>query len=253
MCAVWGFIARNYSRPRINTLKRIVEANISRGPHAFGFAWIDHEDRIHMFKQTGRLTDDLAILALAANARMLIGHLRYATHGSPADNMNNHPHPSDGGWIVHNGIIQNDRELVEDHNLSPLSQCDSELLGLLIERGEGALTRRCIEAVKLAKGKLATLGLWTRPNALLAVRRGNPLHVAETAEGLYLATLASGLPGNAKEVADNSATAYSFKNTGALHVHVQTFASESSDNVSSYRGRGWHPRIGGEAEEYHGG
>jgi len=253
MCAVFGFIARNYRRPRLDTLKSIVESNINRGPHAFGFAWIDHEDRIHMFKQTGRLADDMGVLAMAANARMLIGHLRYATHGDPRDNMNNHPHPSDGGWIVHNGIIQNNRELVEARNLSPLSDCDSELLGLLIEQADGALSRRCIESTRLTTGNLAMLGLWTRPNALMMVRRGNPLHTAETAEGLYIATLRTGLPGNVKEVADNSVTAYSFKNTGALHGHVQTFAADSRADFSGYRGRGWHPRCGSEGSRYTGG
>lgn len=255
MCAIFGFIARNYRRPNIKTLKSIVEGNISRGPHAFGFAWIDHEDRIHMFKQTGRLTDDLAILAMAANARMLIGHLRYATHGDPSNNMNNHPHPSDGGWIVHNGIVENHRELIADENLCPLSHCDSELIGLLIARegNQGGLMRRCIDAARATTGRLATLGLWSRPNALVAVRRGNPLHTADAPEGTYLATLAEGLPSTPKLIADNSATAYTYRNTGAIHVTIQTFAADKSDYLSGYRARGWHPRCGSEGPGYRGG
>jgi hypothetical protein len=48
-----------------------------------------------------RVSDHLGLLQMAADARMLIGHCRWATQGDPADNINNHPHAADGGWIVH--------------------------------------------------------------------------------------------------------------------------------------------------------
>lgn len=49
----------------------------------------------------------------ARGALALIGHCRWATHGSPADNRNNHPHPAGRGWIVHNGVVFNHGELAE--------------------------------------------------------------------------------------------------------------------------------------------
>jgi glucosamine 6-phosphate synthetase-like amidotransferase/phosphosugar isomerase protein len=203
MCAIFGFIAKADRSPRIETLAAIARGNIVRGPHAFGFAWIDDHGRLHCYKQTGRVTDHLGVLALARNARMLVGHLRYATHGDYTDNINNHPHPADGGWLVHNGVVHNYRDLVREKRLWPVSECDSEALGLLIERASGTLRERTAKAIKLTDGNLAMLGLWSRPATMIAARRGNPLHTAEASEGLYLATLASGLPGRPREVADN--------------------------------------------------
>lgn len=177
MCAIFGFIARRESDdPKasvrhfdVHTLHGIIRANLPRGPHASGFAWIDGRGRLRMFKQAGRLTDHLPILRMAADARLLIGNLRYATHGDPRDNLNNHPHPVDGGWLVHNGVIRNHAELVRRHELSPVSKCDTEVLGLLTEcvdeingaRRRGRLWRMG-RAAALCEGALAALSLWSR-------------------------------------------------------------------------------------------
>lgn len=203
MCAIFGFVSRSQQPPRLESLAAIVRANVVRGPHAFGFAWIDSAGRLRMFKQTGRMTDHLGALAMARDARMLVGHLRYATHGDYDNNLNNHPHPADGGWIVHNGIVHNYRQLVAERGLWPVSECDSEVLGLLIERGAGSLRDRAARAVRATDGNLAMLGLWARPAVMIAARRGNPLHRADAGEGTYLATLAAGLPGRARPVEDD--------------------------------------------------
>ena len=87
---------------------------MARGPHAFGFAWLDWEGRLRMFKQTGKITSNLGLLRMMKNARIIVGHCRYATHGAPENNLNNHPHPADGGWIVHNGVVSNHEELAAD-------------------------------------------------------------------------------------------------------------------------------------------
>ena len=38
-------------------------------------------------------------------AAVVVGHCRYATHGSPRDNRNNHPHPAGSGQLMHNGVV----------------------------------------------------------------------------------------------------------------------------------------------------
>src|SRR5947209_5717981 len=205
MCGVFGFISRDGGKVNLEVLGRIAEATERRGPHAFGFAWIDRRGRMKCYKQTGRITDHLGLLLMAADARMLIGHCRFATQGDPADNINNHPHPADGGWLVHNGQVRNYSELVRSFGLCPVSACDSELLGLLVERGKGSVLDRCRAAVKavcpdeepgslfMSSAPLVLLGLWPRPDRLVAIRRGNPLHFGRTEHGIYLASLADGL------------------------------------------------------------
>jgi glucosamine 6-phosphate synthetase-like amidotransferase/phosphosugar isomerase protein len=167
---------------------------------------------------------------MAADARMLIGHCRFATQGSPSDNINNHPHPVDGGWLVHNGQVRHYRELVDFFDLYPVSSCDSEVLGLLIEQGKGGILDRCRSAVQVAvapeeppslfgsRQPLVLLGLWPRPDRLVAIRHGNPLHYGTTAQGYYLASLPDGLPGKVQAVKDQTACLFTRK--GVNHAAV---------------------------------
>jgi glucosamine 6-phosphate synthetase-like amidotransferase/phosphosugar isomerase protein len=204
MCSIFGFIARRDRGPAYTTLREIVTANIQRGPHAFGFAWIDHRGTLHAYRQQGRLSHQLDILSIVSDARILIGHLRYATDGDPDQNINNHPHPCDGGWIAHNGIVHNHRQLIDHHQLNPVSQCDSETIGLLIEQStRRSRLARTAHSIRQTTGPLAVMGIWSRPSVLFLARRGNPLHYADTGDALYFGSIAQGLPGHARCVADN--------------------------------------------------
>ncbi len=205
MCGVFGFVAKENGPLNMNILKRIAKVTERRGPHAWGMAWLNRSGRLCMYKQTGRIRDSLGMLAMARDAVMLIGHTRYATQGDPDNNLNNHPHPCDGGWIVHNGVIPHFRELITEHELHPVTECDSEVLGLLVEKLQGDLLTRCVDTANIAgQRNFVMLGLW-KPGRLVAVRHGNPLHVGETNRGYYLASLADGLPGHVEELTNHQA------------------------------------------------
>jgi glucosamine 6-phosphate synthetase-like amidotransferase/phosphosugar isomerase protein len=217
MCGVFGWYAKGDEGPELGLLGRIAAATEARGPHAFGFAWVDARGRLKMFKQSGRIRHHLGLLAMARDARILIGHCRYATHGCPSRNENNHPHPADSGWFVHNGRIPDYLRVLARYRVEPRTDCDSEVLGHLIERRSGPLLARCRRAVlELEPRPLVLLGLWSRPGRMVAARRGGqPLHAGGTAGGTYLASLPDALPGRVVAFPDD--TAFAFGPRGTSH------------------------------------
>lgn len=64
----------------------------------------------------------------------VLGHVRWATHGSPADNRNNHPLVGHSSlYLVHNGILTNHKGTAERHGLALKTECDSELILRMVE------------------------------------------------------------------------------------------------------------------------
>lgn len=193
MCGVFGFVS-NGEAVDFKRLRKIAIDTESRGAHAHGIAWIDGEGRLRRYKSPGRISKNLGCLELAKDARMIIGHCRYATHGAYEQNENNHPHPADGGWIVHNGIVHNYAHLARLYDLPVVSECDSEVLGLLLEVHDGSLLERSRTMVREATGGMVVLGLWARPARMLIARRGRPLHVMrDVNHNVYLASLPNAL------------------------------------------------------------
>lgn len=202
MCGIFGFFSANGRGPDLARLRRIAAETETRGRHAFGLAWINVDGTMHTFKRPGAATADLGDLDACRHAVALVGHCRWATHGDPQDNRNNHPHPAGRGWLVHNGVVRNYRELLRRYALRPATDCDSEVLGLLMMRRAGTLLERAAWATAQAEGPLALLGLWRSPVRLLVVRRGNPLCYGETLGGFYFASLPAGLPGKVSSLGD---------------------------------------------------
>jgi glucosamine 6-phosphate synthetase-like amidotransferase/phosphosugar isomerase protein len=205
MCGVFGFITKSGSGPNLALLKRIAVETQRRGHHAFGLAWLDPGGTIRTFKCPGPATANLGALDACRGATVLVGHCRWATHGAPEDNRNNHPHTAGRGWFVHNGVVLNHVDLVRKYHLSMRTQCDSEVLGLLMARFPGALGLRAARAAEMSDGRLVVLGVWRNPARLLIVRSGNPLSFGETAGGYYFASLPEGLPGHVTEIKDRYA------------------------------------------------
>lgn len=204
MCGIFGFITKRGEGPQIALLRRIALITQTRGEHAFGLAWLNAQGTIQTFKRPGPAQMHLDQLERCRDAIIVVGHCRYATHGSPADNRNNHPHPAGAGRLVHNGVVHNHDDLVERFCLRPRTQCDSEVLGLLMARCPGTANHRAAWAANQALGDLAMLAIWRKPARLLVARRGRPLHVGQGRDGYYFASLAAGLPGRAQAVPDRT-------------------------------------------------
>ena len=211
MCGIYGFVGVGGEKLDLHRLKKIAVDTQRRGPHAFGFAWIDNEGRLKHFKQTGRISDHLSLLAMAKDARILIGHCRYATHGSPENNLNNHPFACDGGFLVHNGVVSDHNRIAETHDLWLNTDCDSEVLARLIETFKGSVLGRCEQTVNATDDSpLVMLVLWPRPGRVAIVRRGNPLWRSFTRDGaMYFSSCFSELPGKPRMMQDDTSELWS--------------------------------------------
>lgn len=220
MCGVFGFVGKTGGGPDLDRLKSIALETQERGAHAFGFAWVAADGGLHTFKCPGPAAEHLDALDLCRDARVLVGHCRYATHGDPEDNRNNHPHRAGSGWLVHNGVVRNHRVIAHRHRLATRTACDSEVLGLLMARTPGPLTRRAARCVAEAEGPLSLLGVWARPARLLLVRRGNPLWVGETRTSAYFGSLPGELPDNARPLPEGFAIVHTLDDLQNPQVHA---------------------------------
>lgn len=205
MCGIFGFVTRDENPIDLEILGRIATETEKRGGHAWGLAWIDRAGRLHSYKRPGKISEQLEDLIMVKDARVVVGHCRYATHGDPKNNLNNHPFPCDGGWLVHNGVIRGHRKINLENDLWPTTDCDSETLALLIERLDGTLAERCLAAADLVdSAPLAAVGIW-KPGKLVVVKRGNPLSAGVHKSGIYFGSLREGLPGKVFNVAEGVA------------------------------------------------
>lgn len=209
MCGIFGFVSKTRKPLRMSIIKRVAEVTMRRGPHAWGLAWVDTTGTMRTYKQSGRIVDSLGLLAMASDAVMLAGHCRYATHGDPANNLNNHPHDAGDAWVIHNGQIKHYRELAERHRLRRMTDCDSEVLGLMISKFKGDPLDRVKRAVDEAMNvwPLSMMALW--PDRMIVARANNqPLSVGETSGGYYIASLQDGLPGTVSEMQNDEIVEY---------------------------------------------
>jgi len=112
-----------------------------------------------------------------------IGHTRWATHGFPNE-INAHPHATDKVAVVHNGIIENFRELRDElikKGYKFLSQTDTEVVPILVTDylAQGLSPQDAVsKALKRLQGAFALAFVFAdHPDLLLAARQGPPLAV----------------------------------------------------------------------------
>src|SRR3989338_402887 len=112
-----------------------------------------------------------------------IAHLRWATHGEPTE-KNAHPHASGDGeiWVVHNGIIENFKELkaklvVQGHTF--LSDSDTEVLPHLVEehlKKTKDFEKAALMALNEVRGTYGiALQYKGEPDKIIAARMGSPI------------------------------------------------------------------------------
>lgn len=184
MCGIVGYIGPREATPVIvNGLKALEY----RGYDSAGVAVLQENGHITIRRQVGKLhnlTDEIEIAPVSGH--LGIGHTRWATHGKPSQ-RNAHPHASmDGSTVVvHNGIIENFRELrdeLEAEGVEFTSDTDTETVVHLIERLQSSgydLAEATRRAALQLQGSQAIVAISThQPDRMVAVRIGNAGGVA---------------------------------------------------------------------------
>ncbi|MDR0326732.1 MAG: class II glutamine amidotransferase, partial [Planctomycetaceae bacterium] len=134
MCGIIGYVGNENAVPIIIEGLEKLEY---RGYDSAGIA-VCGKDGFQVVKQKGRLAALVERLkAHPMEGHIGIGHTRWATHGEPSD-INSHPHLGSQSQIavVHNGIIENYKQLkerLEQKGVRFTSQTDSEVIAQLAE------------------------------------------------------------------------------------------------------------------------
>ena len=95
-----------------------------------------------------------------------IGHTRWATHGKPTE-LNAHPHQGEFSYVVHNGIIENFKEIKAELDAQFVSQTDTEVIVHLFEKyfGQTQDAKEAFErTIKRLEGAYAICLLYTSPS-----------------------------------------------------------------------------------------
>lgn len=204
MCGIVGVLGKGpVAGQLVEALKRLEY----RGYDSAGVATIE-QGRITRVRASGKLKNLEEKLLLDPLAGAIgIGHTRWATHGKPTE-INAHPHAGAKVAVVHNGIIENFRELREElqaRGASFASETDSEVVAHLVAeglaRGE-APSDAVASALRRLKGAFALAFLFEgEEDLLIGARRGSPLAVGWGNEGVYLGSDALALAPFAQTIA----------------------------------------------------
>ena len=180
MCGIVGVLGNHEVAPIIvEALKRLEY----RGYDSAGIATV-YQGRLERRRAVGKLVNLSDLLVhdpLAGKAG--IGHTRWATHGA-ATVSNAHPHRSGGVSVVHNGIIENFRELraqLAAEGLAAETETDTETVAMLtrLHMDRGLPPREAaVATLGQLQGAFALLFLFDgEENLMVAARKGSPLAI----------------------------------------------------------------------------
>ena len=190
MCGIIGILGNEPAAPRLLEALRRLEY---RGYDSAGIATLDASGKIERVRAPGKLKNlEAELERTVLKGPQGIGHTRWATHGSPTVG-NAHPHVSGRVSVVHNGIIENFRDLrqeLEGKGHTFETQTDTETIAHLIASNINDGMSE-VDAVKAGLSKLegafALAFLFEgRPDILIGARKGSPLAIGVGDGEMYL-------------------------------------------------------------------
>ena len=190
MCGIIGFTGRlQVADILIGGLERLEY----RGYDSAGIA-VRQNDATKIIKTTGKVaelrkkaseTDDI-------EGTCGIGHTRWATHGGVTD-INAHPHVAGKVTLIHNGIIENYKELsaaLKDKGYTAVSETDTEVAAMLIDSlYDGDPFKALKEADQQLAGAYGFCIMFEdRPGEIYCMRNASPLVAVSTDDGAFIAS-----------------------------------------------------------------
>ena len=179
MCGIVGYVGeRECADVLVDGLKKLEY----RGYDSAGIA-VFERDKIVVEKSKGKLNDliEKMVREKKPHGHCGIGHTRWATHGEPSD-INSHPHGNKRVTIVHNGIIENYKQIKDfliNQGYGFESETDTETVAKLLDYYyNGNPVETISKMIDKVEGSYA-LGILFRdyPDTIFAVRKESPLIV----------------------------------------------------------------------------
>jgi glutamine---fructose-6-phosphate transaminase (isomerizing) len=253
MCGIVGMLGRGpVAGSILDALKRLEY----RGYDSAGIATLE-AGRLTRRRASGKLKNlELQLAAKPLSGRIGIGHTRWATHGRPSEN-NAHPHISANVGVVHNGIIENFRELrgelqAKGHEFS--TETDSEVIAHLVSeamRGGLAPVKAVASSLPRLRGAFALALIFDgEEDLLIGASSGAPLAVGfgegEHADEMFLGSDALALgpftgtiayleDGDSVVLTHTSARFYDAEGTLVERRKIKSSASASLIDKGNYR------------------
>jgi len=190
MCGIVGVLGTHEVAPLlVESLKRLEY----RGYDSAGIATINDAGQLARRRAVGKLVNLSDLLVHEPlQGKSGIGHTRWATHGAPTTD-NAHPHRAGGVSVVHNGIIENFRELREDlaaEGVKFVTETDTETVALLTQSlmDKGLSAKDAVEAtLTRLDGAFALCFLFDGEHDLMiAARKGSPLAIGHGDGEMYV-------------------------------------------------------------------
>lgn len=188
MCGIIGFTGNIPAKDIIiNGLERLEY----RGYDSAGVALLG-DGEITVRKRTGKVAELKALCANDDNmATCGIGHTRWATHGGVTD-VNAHPHRCGKVVLIHNGIIENYRQLIVEYGLVDklVSETDSEVVAALLDTFyEGDPVKAIKKTVNVLSGAFALCIMFQDiPGTIYAIRNVSPMIATSCEQGSIIAS-----------------------------------------------------------------
>jgi glutamine---fructose-6-phosphate transaminase (isomerizing) len=189
MCGIVGILGRGpVAEQLVDSLKRLEY----RGYDSAGVATLEG-DHLERRRAEGKLKNlELRLKAEPLAGHTGIGHTRWATHGRPTEN-NAHPHATDNVAVVHNGIIENFRELraeLEKQGAKFSSETDTEAVAHLVNSYllKGASPQDAVKAsLPRLRGAFALAFVFRgHGDLMIGARKGSPLAIGHGDGEMYL-------------------------------------------------------------------